>query len=205
MTQKDDEEEEGIKVILVGEAGTGKTSLINTAVGKKFVEGTQISSMTCSFVKLTKELDDTEYTINLWDTIGQERFRSLTKVFFKNSEIVIFVFDITSKASFDSLEFWYDTVEKEIGSEPIKGLAANKQDLFEKQEVEDDDIKKYARGKGLVFEYTTATTPHDFDKLLTQLLKQYIKKWAEIDKKKVIGKKLVKEKVGEKKKKKKFC
>ena len=205
MTQKDDEEEEGIKVILVGEAGTGKTSLINTAVGKKFVEGTQISSMTCSFVKLTKELDDTEYTINLWDTIGQERFRSLTKVFFKNSEIVIFVFDITSKASFDSLEFWYDTVEKEIGSEPIKGLAANKQDLFEKQEVEDDDIKKYARYKGIVFEYTTATTPHDFDKLLTQLLNQYIKKWAEIDKKKVIGKKLVKEKVGEKKKKKKFC
>ena len=63
MTQKDDEEEEGIKVILVGEAGTGKTSLINTAVGKKFVEGTQLSSMTCSFVKLTKELDDTEYTI----------------------------------------------------------------------------------------------------------------------------------------------
>ena len=205
MTKKDDEEEEGIKVILVGEAGTGKTSLINTAVGKKFVEGTQISSMTCSFVKLTKVLDDMEYTINLWDTIGQERFRSLTKVFFKNSEIVIFVFDITSKASFDSLEFWYDTVEKEIGSEPIKGLAANKQDLFEKQEVEDDDIKKYARDKGLVFEYTTATTPHDFDKLLTQLLKQYIKKWAEIDKKKVIGKKLVKEKVGEKKKKKKFC
>ena len=205
MTQKDDEEEEGIKVILVGEAGTGKTSLINTAVGKKFVEGTQISSMTCSFVKLTKELDDTEYTINLWDTIGQERFRSLTKVFFKNSEIVIFVFDITSKASFDSLEFWYDTVEKEIGSEPIKGLAANKQDLFEKQEVEDDDIKKYARDKAIVFEYTTATTPHDFDKLLTQLLKQYIKKWAEIDKKKVIGKKLVKEKVGEKKKKRKFC
>ena len=203
MIQKEGEEE-GIKIILVGETGTGKTSLINTAVGKKFNESEK-SSVHCSYVKLKKEIDDMEYTIDLWDTIGQERFRSLTKVFFKNSEIVIFVFDITSKASFDSLEFWYDTVEKEIGSEPIKGLAANKQDLFEKQEVEDDDIKKYARGKGLVFEYTTATTPHDFDKLLTQLLNQYIKKWAEIDKKKVIGKKLVKEKVGEKKKKRKFC
>ena len=205
MTQKDDEEEEGIKVILVGEAGTGKTSLINTAVGKKFVEGTQISSMTCSFVKLTKELDDTEYTINLWDTIGQEKYRSLTKVFFKNSDIVIFVFDISNKQSFDDLEYWFKTIEEELGDGPIKGLAANKQDLFEKQEVGDDDIKKYARDKGIVFEYTTATTPHDFDKLLTQLLKQYIKKWAEIDKKKVIGKKLVKEKVGEKKKKRKFC
>ena len=205
MTQKDDEEEEGIKVILVGEAGTGKTSLINTAVGKKFVEGTQISSMNCSFVELTKVIEDTEYTINLWDTMGQEKYRSLTKVFFKNSDIVIFVFDITQKQSFDDLEYWFKTIEEELGDGPIKGLAANKQDLFEKQEVEDDDIKKYARDKGIVFEYTTATTPHDFDKLLTQLLKQYIKKWAEIDKKKVIGKKLVKEKVGEKKKKRKFC
>ena len=188
MTQKDDEEEEGIKVILVGEEGTGKTSLINTAVGKKFVEGTQISSMTCSFVKLTKELDDTEYTINLWDTIGQERFRSLTKVFFKNSEIVIFVFDITSKESFDSLEFWYDTVEKEIGSEPIKGLAANKQDLFEKQEVDDNTIQIYARKNGLKFKFTTATNPTNFNKLLEELLSDFLKNGTSEKRKRLLEK-----------------
>ena len=89
------EEDERIKVILVGETGTGKTSLINTAVGKKFEEGKEISSIKCSYVQLTKVIEDTEYIINLWDTIGQEKFRSLTKVFFKNSDIVIFVFDIT--------------------------------------------------------------------------------------------------------------
>ena len=200
MTQKDDEEEEGIKVILVGEAGTGKTSLINTAVGKKFVEGTQISSMTCSFVKLTKELDDTEYTINLWDTIGQERFRSLTKVFFKNSEIVIFVFDITSKASFDSLEFWYDTVEKEIGSEPIKGLAANKQDLFEYQKVDDDTIQMFANKKGIKYKFTTATNPTNFSKLIEELLIEFLKNGISENRKKIIGKKLTNKKVKNKKK-----
>ena len=197
-----DEEENdgGIKVILVGEAGAGKTSLINTAVGEQFFEGNQISSTTCSFVKLSKIINDREYTINLWDTIGQERFRSLTKVFFKNSDIVIFVFDITQKQSFDDLEYWFKIIEEELGNAPIKGLAANKQDLFEYQKVDDDTIQMFADKKGIKFEYTTAFSPNNFNKLLEQLLIEYLKNGISEDKKKIIGKKLSNKKVKNKKK-----
>ena len=152
------------------------------------------------FCKIIKIINDREYTINLWDTIGQEKYRALTKVFFKYSEIVILVFDNTNKKSFDALDYWYETVENELGSDPIKGLAANKEDLFEDQKVKDDMIKEYARKKGIKFEYTTATSPKNFDKLLEQLLVQYINKWAKIDKKKVSGKKLAKKKGGKNKK-----
>ena len=79
-------------------------------------------------------------------------------------------------------------------------MAANKEDLFEDQKVKDDMIKEYARKKGIKFEYTTATSPKNFDKLLEQLLIQYINKWAKIDKKKVRGKKLAKKKGGKNKK-----
>ena len=194
------EEDERIKVILVGETGTGKTSLINTALGKKFEEGKELSSIKCSYVKLTKVIEDTEYNINLWDTIGQERFRSLTKVFFKNSDIVIFVFDISNKQSFDDLEYWFKTIEEELGDGPIKGLAANKQDLFEKQEVDDNTIQIYAHKKGLKFKFTTATNPTNFNKLLEELLNDFLKNGTSEKRKKIIGKKLTKKKVKEKKK-----
>ena len=194
-----DDEEEGIKVILVGESGTGKTSLINTALGKEFNDK-EISSMKCSYVKLKKIIDDTEYTIDLWDTIGQEKFRSLTKVFFKNSDIVIFVFDITQKQSFDDLEYWFKTIEEELGDGPIKGLAANKQDLFEKQEVDDNTIQIYAHKKGLKFKFTTATNPTNFNKLLEELLNDFLKNGTSEKRKKIIGKKLTKKKVKDKKK-----
>ena len=193
------EEDERIKVILVGETGTGKTSLINTALGKEFNDK-EISSMKCSYVKLKKIIDDTEYTIDLWDTIGQEKFRSLTKVFFKNSDIVIFVFDITTKETFTELEYWFKTINDELGDGPIKGLAANKQDLFEKQEVDDNTIQIYAHKKGLKFKFTTATNPTNFNKLLEELLNDFLKNGTSEKRKKIIGKKLTKKKVKEKKK-----
>ena len=194
------EEDERIKVILVGETGTGKTSLINTATGKKFTEGEEISSIKCSYVQLTKIIEDREYAIDLWDTIGQEKFRSLTKVFFKNSDIVIFVFDITTKETFTELEYWFKTINDELGDGPIKGLAANKQDLFEKQEVDDNTIQIYARKKGLKFKFTTATNPTNFNKLLEELLNDFLKNGTSEKRKKIIGKKLTKKKVKDKKK-----
>ena len=65
MSSSNEEEEDGIKVILVGESGTGKTSLINSAQGKQFIEGNQISSMTCSFIKLKVNIFGNDYIINL--------------------------------------------------------------------------------------------------------------------------------------------
>ena len=198
MNQKEGEEE-GIKIILVGDSGTGKTSLINTTVGKKFDESEK-SSIQCSYVKIKKEIDDMEYTIDLWDTIGQERFRSLSKIFFKNSEIVIFVFDITNKETFNDLEYWFKTIEDELGNEIIKGLAANKQDLFENQEVDDNIIKQYAIKKGIKYEFTTAKNPDTFKKLLKQLLIEYLKTGISKERKKIVGKKLKNKKGGKKKK-----
>ena len=97
---KIDEEEEEIKVILVGETATGKTSLINTSIGLEFKDKT-FSTQTNSISKKKITVKNKKYCINLWDTIGQEQFRSLTKIFMKDSKIVIFVYDITRKDTFN--------------------------------------------------------------------------------------------------------
>ena len=144
---KKKEEEQEIKIILVGEPYTGKTSLINTAIGLKFEENKEMSTATANFVPKEFIIDGKKYLTNLWDTIGQEKFRSLTKIFIKDSKIVVFVFDITNKNSFKELNFWMNTIEEILGVDAILGIAANKQDLYDKEQVKEEEIKKFSDEK----------------------------------------------------------
>ena len=140
-------EDKEIKVILVGETSTGKTSLISITIGEKFIEGKEITSSTASFVTKIIKIGEKEYTLNLWDTIGQEKFRSLTKIFIKDSKIVIFVYDITNMKSFTELEYWFKTIKDVLGDEPVLGIVGNKQDLYIREQVKEELLKKYAEEK----------------------------------------------------------
>ena len=171
-------EEQDIKVILVGEMGTGKTSLINVLMGGKFVEGVEMTTSSASFVTKQMKIDNKIYSINLWDTIGQEKFRSLTKIFIKDSKIVIFVYDITRLKTFKELEFWFQTINEVLGNDAVLGIVGNKQDLFIKEEVKEELVKKYAEEKKVPFKLTSAKNPLSFTSFLEQLLKTYITKYG---------------------------
>ena len=195
--------DEEIKVILIGESGTGKTSLINAAIGLQFKENLE-STTTNSFSSKTVKINNKEYVLNLWDTIGQEKFRSLTKIFVKDSKIVLLVYDITRKQTFEELNFWYKMIQDILGEEPILGICGNKQDLFVREQVKEETAKKYAEGKKIPFKLTSAKNPLTFNKFLEELVGKYVEKigggkadgsGGKIDLKK-------KDKTGEKKK---FC
>ena len=174
MAKKTETAEE-IKVILVGESGTGKTSLINTSIGIPFKEN-MITSASNSFAPKEFQIDGKKYILNLWDTIGQEKFRSLTKIFIKDSKIVIFVYDITNEKSFKELEYWITTIKDILKDEAVLGIAGNKQDLFKNEKVKEETAKKYAQEKNIIFELTSSKNRKTFEKLLEDLLKQYIEK-----------------------------
>ena len=174
MTNLEDEE---IKVILVGESGTGKTSLINITIGETFVEGVEVSTSASSFVTKVIKLGDKSYRVNLWDTIGQEKFRSLTRIFIKDSKIVIFVYDITNENSFKEIDkYWFKTIQDVLGDSPILGIVGNKQDLFVNEKVKEEVAEKYAEDKKAFFKYTSAKTPLSFISFLEDLVKKYIEK-----------------------------
>ena len=173
---KKKEEEQEIKIILVGEPFTGKTSLINTAIGLKFEEHKEMSTATANFVTKEFKIKGKSYMTNLWDTIGQEKFRSLTKIFIKDSKIVVFVFDITNKHTFKELTFWMNTIEEILGVDAIVGIAANKQDLYDKEQVKEEEIKKFSDEKSIPFKYTSAKNPKLFVSFLEELLQKYIDK-----------------------------
>ena len=92
-----------IKLILFGNSGTGKTNIINSFINKPF-DDNACSTIASAFATKSIIINQKNYHVDIWDTAGQE-YRSLTKIFINDSNIVIFVFDITNKKSFTDLEY----------------------------------------------------------------------------------------------------
>ena len=167
-----------LKVILLGESGVGKTNLINRVMGEEFNEG-EISTTNSSFSLKKLKLGQTEYSVKLWDTIGQEKFRHLTKLFYSDSKIVIFVYDISIKESFDALkDYWVKDINDKLGEGIIKGVVGNKIDKVIEEQVTPEEGEEYAKSIGARFLATSAKTegPQKFEELLTQLLGDYLTK-----------------------------
>lgn len=134
------------KVLLVGESGVGKTSLIRTLTGCPFSHN-MLSTVGVDFVKVPFEVDGAKIKLQIWDTAGQERFRSITRFQYRATKGLMLVYDVTSKESFETLEYWIQTIEKDFdhnGNEPIPIiLVGNKCDLESKKVV------SYQCGKSL--------------------------------------------------------
>ena len=171
----EDESGNEIKTILVGMSGTGKTNIINALTGKPF-NTTLFSTTTSTFVDKIMEVNHKKHRVEIWDTAGQERYRSLTKMFINDSKIVIFVYDITDKKSFEEVDFWVKTVKEILGDNPIFGLAGNKKDLFQNEQVEEEEGQKKAEEIGAIFKLTSAKTGVGINDFMQKLLEEYIEK-----------------------------
>ena len=180
------EEEDGIiviKSILLGETGVGKTNLANAAVDLRFDQNTK-STVNALYVQKKMKIFGKDYELRLWDTAGQEQYRALTKLFYKDSKVVIFVYDITNKKSFTELNFWINEIKESLGDEPVLGIVGNKNDLNEFQEVDNEVAKKFAEEKGMKFKLvSTKDEPKSFKMFLRMLIKDYLIKNNKVNKK----------------------
>ena len=162
-----------IKAILVGRSGVGKTNLINVCVGQAFNSESKPTNC-ASLLQKHLEIDNLDYVINLWDTMGQEAYKGISKLFFREAQIVFFVYDITSKDSFNSLEEWIQMANDTINGEYISGIVGNKNDLYLQTEVTEEEGKKYAEEKQMKFKIVSAKDdPHSFEEFLIELVKMY--------------------------------
>ena len=168
-----------IKVILLGNTNTGKTSLINAYEGKDFIE-TTLSTFGSQFIKKCLKINEKNYNVQVWDTAGQEQFRSVNKIYIKGSHVVLFIYDITNKKSFDDLgEFWVDYVNKILGQGITKGLIGNKIDLMDSQ-TNKDDAEEFAEKIGAFFSETSAKEhPQGIIDFIDKCVKDYVSKHEE--------------------------
>ena len=118
------------------------------------------------------------YIFHLWDTIGQEKYRSLTNMFFNNSKIIILVYDITNENSFKQLEYWYTQVINQLTEEDyLLAIVGNKNDLYKNEKVTEEQGKVFAREKNAKFILASAKdNPLSFVNFLEELFKEFIDK-----------------------------
>ena len=168
---------ESYKAVLLGDSGIGsKTSFINRAVKNCF--DYNVSSTTgASYSSKTIELQNgKELILDFWDTSGQEKYRSLTNVFIKDSDVIILGYDITRRESFESIkDFWYK-FSKDNSDTDLIYLLGNKIDLYEKSDVSESEVRNYAEENNIRYFEISCLQAIGFEKLFDDLTNQLIKK-----------------------------
>ena len=163
-----------IKVLIIGETNVGKTSLIRQFIENKFSDE-KISTIGYDTIKKEITIKNKKMQLLIWDTCGQEQYRSINNMFLKNSKIVIFVYDITNKKSFIELQnYWYPLINHKLGNEIILGIAGNKSDLYENENVNEEEVRKFSNNINATFNLTTAKNNEAINYLIKDLLTKYI-------------------------------
>ena len=164
------------KIVLLGESGVGKNYIISRYINQVF-EGNTISTNGASYAAKTLHFDDYDKSlkVEIWDTAGQEQYRSLTKIFYKDATAAILVYDITRKKSFDEIKnYWYKQLLDCAPSDIVVGLAGNKADLFDREQVSEEEAKEFAKEIKAIFRPTSAMTAIGIDELFSAVGKKIL-------------------------------
>ena len=181
----------GCKIILVGDSGVGKTSIIARYV-RKYKDNEKMT-VGASFISKQENIKDNIICFNIWDTAGQEQFRSINGIFYQDAYICILVFDITRKQSFYNLEsYWYNSVLEQSTKNTIFHIAGNKLDLFQQEEINREEVEEF--GKKINAEISYISAKNENAKDVDLLFKQMAEKFLESDfyKENIYSEKIVK-------------
>ena len=172
-----------IKVALIGSIGVGKTSIINRFYKDEF-DDKICSTLGVNYTQKKMVISKKNITINIWDTAGQERFRSMSRQFYKNSDIVIIVYDITKMNSFEEIRTnWYNDIRENADQCKVLGIVGNKLDLYDSKdikEIDEDIIQNYIKTISLENDFpiihmkVSAKTGVNITSLFKELVSKYL-------------------------------
>ena len=161
------------KILLIGDSGTGKSSILNSFTEGSFDENIR---NTIGVGVKTKHLKVKEKPVKItcWDTSGQERFRTLTSAFYRGGHGVLLVYDITSRESFNNLKYWTKELIQYSTNDPIVIVVGNKLDLKDKRSVSSMEGLSYAREQGAMYIEASAKTLKGIQEAFDELLQKII-------------------------------
>ena len=146
-----------LKYVIVGDASVGKSNLLLRYTHGQFREEYQLT-IGVEFGSSNITIDKNVFRIQIWDTAGQENFKSITRSYYKNSACALIVYDITRRVSFENLSDWIEDCKNSSPKTVFMVLVGNKCDLEENREVTEEEGKEFAERHGMLFFETSAKT-----------------------------------------------
>ena len=168
------EEIESIKVTLLGNSGVGKTCIIKRYLDDEFSLEEQVT-FSANFSQKEVTIGDKTVILDIWDTAGQEQYRSMGRNFYKDSYIVCLVYDITNKDSFEDLKnIWYNELITYGEKYTVTAVVGNKSDCFEKEEVKEEEASNYAKSIKANYFMVSAKEGINIDSMFKTLAASYL-------------------------------
>ncbi|ESL05948.1 hypothetical protein TRSC58_06386 [Trypanosoma rangeli SC58] len=146
-----------IKLILVGDSGTGKSSLLHRFVEDDFSEQ-QAQTIGVEFGSKIVQLAGRKVKLQIWDTAGQERYKSVTRSYYRSAIGCLIVYDITQRSTYESVPQWLNDVRHLAGKDVVVMLIGNKSDLSDCRKVQHNEASLYALENGLLHFETSAAS-----------------------------------------------
>ena len=177
-----------IKLLLVGDSNVGKTSLLLKYTDDNYPLE-HIATVGIEYRIKMFDYKNFKIKIQIWDTAGQERFHSITNNFFRNSNGILFVYDITKHESFEGVINWVKEAE-DIGDDYQKILIGNKCDLDSEREVKEEEVEKFSNEKNIRYFETSAKNGTNLDEALSAIVELILKDKSDQDIIKEFGEKV---------------
>ena len=166
-----------LKFVIIGDSGVGKSNILLRYINNTFSDEFK-TTVGVEFGAKNLEVNGRIYRIQIWDTAGQENFRSIARAYYKNSVCACVVYDITNRNSFNSIQSWIDDCVKQSPKSILFILIGNKNDLNESREVQYEEGVEFAKKRNMIFLETSAKTGNNistiFDKSIRQIDKNIL-------------------------------
>ena len=148
-----------IKVVVVGDSDTGKTAITQTFCNPETDIDKLSSTVGVAFESTCVTVDDQQVKLTIWDTAGQERFKSLCASYYRGARVILVVYDVTNKQSFDNIQTWIEEAKaKSIVDGAVFVIVGNKIDLSEERTVSREQGEDLAQKIHAIFVETSART-----------------------------------------------
>ena len=163
------------KLLLIGDLGVGKSSVILRYI-EDYFSGTLMSSIGVDFKTKQIEINDRLIKMQIWDTAGHERFRSITTSYYKSAHAIIVLYDITDSNSFEHIKNWMADIDKFAKQGVLKLLIGNKIDLNENRKVTKEAGQALANKYGINFFEVSAKDNINIDELFIDVAKSLLER-----------------------------
>jgi Ras-related protein Rab-6A len=169
------------KLIFIGDSSVGKSCLTAKAVKNNFEEYYQ-ATVGFEFLTFNMKVNDKVIKLQIWDTCGQEIYKSLISNFYRNSSLAVLVYAIDNKESFNHVENWLNDLKSQANPDVRIFLVGNKADLEEDRKIKKEEGEKYKEDQHLdLFMETSAKTGHNARNVLVEAAKILYKDYLKFD------------------------